>query len=314
MILCDKTEYSLGKVLPGQRAGSQLWYESFSAMLKEKLGMQQCESYPSLRKAPSNSCFLLLHVDDMMVVEDASYIDSKFLSALNASNKVSCSSIRAVGDEVAFLKRTRRLVTCDRSTISAHPKRIDQLVKLAGIKPSNVWQKTPGHPLIDEFDTTKEPNGTESSEFHSCVGILLYLAPDYPTAQHTTRHLSSGMSKPIQRIKDILRHLVTCLHGNMESCASVFSSLVILQVCSIHIMVAVICHLRARVFHLLIGRPIYMEILSDSDWASNKQTRCSISATCICFGSCLLHSASRAQKLISPSSREADVCCKFFSM
>ena len=104
----------------------------------------------------------------------------------------------------------------DRLTISAHPKHIDQLVKLAGIEPSNVGKRAPGHPQIDELDTTKELNATESSEFRSCVGILLYLAPDYPNAQHTIRHLSSGMSKPTQRMKDILRHLVSYLHGNRE--------------------------------------------------------------------------------------------------
>lgn len=142
----NKTEYSPGKVLPGLRAGSRLWYESFATLLKEKLNLQQCDSYPSLLKDPSNLCFLLLHVDDMMVVGDASYIDSKLLPVLNASYKVSCSFIRNVGDEVVFL---------------------NQLVKLAGIKPSNVCKKIPGHPLIDDFDTTKELNTTECSAHHT---------------------------------------------------------------------------------------------------------------------------------------------------
>ena len=53
------------------------------------------------------------------------------------------------------MKGTHKLVTHDRLTISARPKRIDQLVKLAGIKPGNVCKKTPGHPLIDEFGATK---------------------------------------------------------------------------------------------------------------------------------------------------------------
>ena len=300
----NKTEYSLGKVLPGQRAGSQLWYESFSSMLKQKLGMQECESYPSLLKDPSSSCFLLLHVDDMMVVGDASYIDSKFLPALKASYKVSCSFTRNVGDEVVFLKRTHKLVTHDRLTINAHPKHIDQLVKLAGIKPSNVCKKTPGHPLIDEFDTTKELNATESSEFRSCVGILLYLAPDYPNAQHTIRHLSTGMSKPTQRMKDILRHLVSYLHGTRELCLSLqfkgdssgvhhsYGGSALSSTCR---SLSSICE------------EAYMEIFSDADWASNKQNRRSISATCIFFGTCLLHSASRTQKLISLSSGESEM-------
>ena len=56
-----------------------------------------------------------------------------------------------------------------------------------------------------------------------------------------------------------------------------------------------------------IGEEAYLEIFSDADWASNKQNRRSISATCIFFGTCLLHSASRMQKLISLSSGESEM-------
>ena len=56
-----------------------------------------------------------------------------------------------------------------------------------------------------------------------------------------------------------------------------------------------------------IGEEAYLEIFSDADWASNKQNRRSISATCIFFGTCLLHSASRMQKLISLSSGEPEM-------
>ena len=42
----------------------------------------------------------------------------------------------------------------------------------------------------------------------------------------------------------------------------------------------------------------YMEIFSDAGWASKKQNRRSVSATCILVAACLLHSAPRTQKLI----------------
>ena len=50
-----------------------------------------------------------------------------------------------------------------------------------------------------------------------------------------------------------------------------------------------------------------MEIYTDSDWASDKQTRRSVSCSTIFLGGCLLFSASRTQKLLSLSSAEAEV-------
>lgn len=50
-----------------------------------------------------------------------------------------------------------------------------------------------------------------------------------------------------------------------------------------------------------------MEIYTDSDWASDKQTRRSVSCSTIFLGGCLLFSASRTQKLVSLSSAEAEV-------
>jgi len=50
-----------------------------------------------------------------------------------------------------------------------------------------------------------------------------------------------------------------------------------------------------------------MEIFTDSDWASNKETRRSISCSTIFLGNCLLYSSSRTQKLVSLSSAEAEV-------
>ncbi len=117
-----------------------------------------------------------------------------------------CSSfIGSVGDELVFLKRTYKMVSVHRLTTSTHPKHVEQLVKLAGIKTSGAMRKLPGHPQMDDVDNTPELEAHEASEFRSGVGILLYLAPDLPHAQHAIRHLGSGMSRPTQRIKDICK-------------------------------------------------------------------------------------------------------------
>ena len=288
--LGNKTDYSLGRVLPGQRLGSQLWYEDFSTYLKNELSFCQCGAYPSLLKESAGRCYLLLHVDDMLISGDAKFIDEKLIPLLQQKYKISSSFIRCVGDELVFLKRTHKLISPDRLTISIHPKHVEQLVKLTGIKTSGALKKVPGHPQIDDVDDTAELEAQEASEFRSCIGILLYLSPDLPHAQHAIRHLSSAMSKPTRRQKDILRHLVSYLYASKDLCLSLqFSG----DTNGLH-------HVYDN------DSKAYLEVFSDADWAANKQTRRSISSSCILFGSCLLHSSSRTQKLVSLSSGESE--------
>lgn len=54
------------------------------------------------------------------------------------------------------------------------------------------------------------------------------------------------------------------------------------------------------------GETIF-EVFTDSDWASNKTTRRSVSCATMFVGGCLLFSSSTTQKLVSLSSAEAEV-------
>ena len=73
---------------------------------------------------------------------------------------------------MTFLKRTHKLISPDRLTISIHPKHVEQLVKMTGIKTSGALKKVPGHPQIDDVDDTAELEAQEASEFRSCIGII----------------------------------------------------------------------------------------------------------------------------------------------
>ena len=110
--------------------------------------------------------------------------DDKLIPLLQQRYNISSSFIRVVGDELVFLKRTHKMVFVDRLTISTHPKQVEQLVKLAGIKTSGAMKKVPGHPQIDDVANTPELEAHEASEFRNGVGIFLYLARDLPHSQH----------------------------------------------------------------------------------------------------------------------------------
>ena len=214
----EKADYQLGRVLPGQRTGSQLWYEAITSLLCSELGMVQCPESPNLLRSANMDCYVLLHVDDMLICGKADFVDHSLLPMLKKHHKVSSSFIREEGDEISFLKRTHRLINNDMLTISTHHKHVEQLMHLTGAKPTSRPKRVPGHPLLDEKDDTEALSLEEASQYRSCVGILLYLATDLPHCQHTIRWLSTGMATPTLRKKDVLRHLVSYLHGTKGLC------------------------------------------------------------------------------------------------
>ena len=52
LVTSDTQSFALGRVLPGQRDGSQLWFESVTNFLHEKLGFEHCSAYPGLLRSP----------------------------------------------------------------------------------------------------------------------------------------------------------------------------------------------------------------------------------------------------------------------
>ena len=277
-------------MLPGQRAGSQWWYEDILHVLCAELGMVQCEPYPNLLANKDRSCLILLHVDDMLVTGDKQFVTNKLLDVLQKHYKVSSSFIQDIGDEISFLKRSHRLLGGGKLVIQSHPRHIEQLMKLAGVKASSQPKKVPGHPLIDEVDSSATLDMAESTFFRSCVGILLYLAADLPHCQHAIRYLSKGMSSPTKQKKDILRHLISFLHGTKDVC-----------LCLDYKGDNVGLHHQ----YTQKANEVHLEVFSDSDWGSTKQHRKSVSSGYVCCGTALLFSSSRTQKVIS--SGEAEV-------
>ena len=80
----EKMDFMLGKVLPGQRNGSQMWHEAFSGFLSSELQINDFPAYPSLLRSPNGECLMLLHVDDVLCLSTRKYLDDVLLPALNS--------------------------------------------------------------------------------------------------------------------------------------------------------------------------------------------------------------------------------------
>ena len=82
------------------------------------------------------------------------------------------------------MKRSHKLLANGRSAFAPHPRKIEQLMKLTGVKATSKPKRVPGHVAMKEVDNSEKLGDVEVFEYRSCVGILLYLAIDLPHAQH----------------------------------------------------------------------------------------------------------------------------------
>ena len=285
--------FSLGRVLPGQRDGSLMWYKDLTAVLKDDLGMIEHGPYPCILKTPDSSCFVLIHVDDVLVVGRRSFVLDKMLGCLQKKYEVSTQVVEKPGDELSFLKRKMVLDHDGRILLEIHHKHVLQMCSVLGLNKKLQNKKTPGHSDMDMDDETEALSPEAATAFRTCVGILLYLAPDLPHCQHVVRHLSTYSSQPTQKSLVVLKHLVGYLASHDDICISLKWR-----------------GRNAGLYHNyndVDSGECILEVYTDSDWASDRTTRRSVSCAIIMIGGCLLFSSSRTQKLVSLSSAEAEV-------
>ena len=246
-------EFVLGRVLPGQRNGSQMWHEAFSCFLKSEVGISERGPYPCLLRSGGGECILLLHVDDVVCLAHESYLNETLIPALRAKYKISLEVVKNEGDELTFLKKRRVMLDKATLAVQSHPKHLDKLFEHLGINRRLCPKKTPGHAMLDEPDKTPGLDAKDAGIYRSCIGILLYIASDYIECQYTIRALSQTMSKPTTQSLMCLRHLALYLLGCVDHC----------------ILLAYKGH--HRLLHYTL-EDYALEVFSDSDWAKHKQT------------------------------------------
>ena len=131
--------------------------------------------YPCI-KSKDNSCYVLIHVDDILVVGKCDFVMRRLVKCLQAKYEVSTQVMQASGDEVTFLKRRMVLRHDSCLTIQVHHKHVDQRCSLLGLNKKLQGKKSPGHADMDQADSTGEVSPQMAKTFCTCIGILLYTA------------------------------------------------------------------------------------------------------------------------------------------
>ena len=260
--------YALGRVLPGQRDGSLLWYQAITSFLKAKLDLVEHEPYPCILKSKDGSCVVMIHVDDLLIVGGRDYVHGTFLPALKREYDISVQCIEKPGDELTFLKRVYTLNDDGRLILEIHTKHVNQLCSLLGMNPRNQNKKTPAHADMEKEDHTADLSATTATTFRTCVGILMYLANDVPHAQHVIRHLATYSSRPTEKSLVVLRHLVSYLASHRDVGLSLKWAG---DGCGIY-----------HDYPDLDSNENVLECFTDSDWASDRNSRRSVSC-CVMF-------------------------------
>ena len=233
---------------------------------------------------------LQTHVDDVEYLGLERAVNESSQPGMEKEFKVSVRARPRPGDEMDFLKR-RHVLNADGSLlILPHPEHIAKLTELLHIGPHQAVKKCPLMPGYTDEDVPSLLEPTQAVVYRTCIGILLYLASDLIESQNAVRYLSQKMASPTVRGHKTLCHLVSYLNGAASS--------------------GVLLTPEAPTKGSAgagFNAPWVVEAYPDSDWASDKQYRKSISSGVIALQGNLLRSSSQTQRCIALSSAKAEL-------
>ena len=300
--------FRLDRVLPGQRTAASQWFKEFKAKA-EKHGMECDNMQPSLMRLkddlhkPGKPLYITIHVDDLFVVGDVAEAE-RFFEKLDQEEgwKLEKKGPFKVGDRFDYLKRKMELENdcCEiRPDDIAADSHILALNNLVGVNAMSYKQT----PCAGDFNKlSKDDEKMDESrwlDYRSCVGKLLYLAPDRPDIQYVVQGLAAFMKEPTLKVWKALQHLFLYLKG------STYGGVALLKVdkgTSVLNVDNFQSEERGSRQHL-------MEIICDADHAGNRATRKSISSVQIYLDGNLMESYVRGQKSIALSSGESEYVC-----
>ena len=79
--------------------------------------MTELDAYPSILRSKNSDCFLMVHVDDLLIVGSRDAVMKQLVPSLQSKYAISIELMSKPGDEVTFLKRTHELLEDGRMVI-----------------------------------------------------------------------------------------------------------------------------------------------------------------------------------------------------
>ena len=270
------------KAMNGTREASRQWGLFIKSALTPA-GFLSSAAIPGLYYHPEWDITLACHCDDFLaegLSQDLDKLDDLM------KEKFEVKVLPRIGDpehggeasEGAHLHRIIKW-TSNGFTWEADPKYAGQLVKDMGLESSKSVDTPASKETGKNERHVNDPlPETEAREFRKLAGTALYLSLDRPTIQFAVSQIATGMAKPTYmhmfQLKRLGRHLLKY-------------------------------PTEIWVFELQ-DEPSTFFVYSDSDWATCKSSRKSMSAYSLRYGKHLLDTSCARQSVVALSSGEAE--------
>jgi hypothetical protein len=263
----------LKKSIYGLVQAARSWWEKLTTYLEHELKFEKCRSDACLlkKREESDICFLAIYVDDGVVTGTMSLVQSTIAKLGEVF------SIKVIGELNEYVGCVFKFLP-DGTLLISQPKILNKIEReFASLKLYDT-PAAPGQILVKAPDDDFVLGEDDHKIYRSGVGTLLYLVKkSRADITNVVRELSTHMDEPMEaHLKSLRRTLGYVLNSKDK-----------------------VLRLKPTEANVLYG---YV----DSDYASCKDTRRSITGYAIFFRDCLVDWKSKQQGHVTLSSTEAE--------
>ena len=266
--------WKLLRQLYGRRKASKKFSEYVANIMRD-IGMVQCEFLPQFYFHSEKKVYVELHHDDSHITADPNQL-IWFRDNTNLNLMIKASVPIGIGHRYAHLKRQR--LRMEKGTFIRMPeKHVEKMKKELGMEGCRAAATPVMHE--DAVDDTDELDYKQKKKYSTVNGIVQFITRFRPDAHYTIKEIGRNAHKPTEAPMKKVRRCVRYLSGTPEV---------------------------GMRFPTNDGKIDKMIILSDSDWAKDRQFRKSTSCGVIVINDCLMYSYSRTQTVVALSSGAAE--------
>ncbi|OLQ15349.1 Retrovirus-related Pol polyprotein from transposon TNT 1-94 [Symbiodinium microadriaticum] len=278
--------YVFLRCVPGQRNGSQRWYDYYTGYMKGEFNLETCLENPAVMHVPQGP--MLLHADDELCLAPVDWLRETFIPKLQQRFEISFEIACEVGDSFTFLKRKHTIL--EQGILVQTPEvYIHQMANILGIKHASK-QNTPYTPELIKEDRTKPLCSADASKFRSALGVALYMSNDRIDVCFIVRVLAGFMANPTElAMRGLVRLVKYCM------CTIDFATIISPKLPG------------STVFRSSEDTGVHcLEVYSDADWSGHRVTRKSYGSATFAIDGGVVYHMCRSHRTVSMSSTESE--------
>ena len=278
--------WKLKKALYGLRGAPLAWNKHVTDVLVNQLNFRQCLTDACLFIHDTKKIYLLLYVDDLLLLTETQDHSDWFFAELGKQVLLKHTGKLEANKTVRFLGRQ---LTHRGDNILVRPLAtyIDTMLDLYNLKDCRPLTTTGTTLTKRPTDGDEELSVTEHKTFRTAVGKLMWLSNIRADISFATKELARCLTQPNQEHLANLKHL-------LRYCAGTKNFGLMLK--------------PSHTLPLPSSTKTSLEVhtFCDSDWAGCKTTRKSTTGTVTQLNGCSIHHCSRTQATVALSSTEAE--------